>query len=203
METAPQTTLAVENGSSPVPNGGPVVNQSVTSKSTPEQRAKWREKAKRRAEAKRAAAAGLASEVPATTPDPGQSQTQARSVAVVPWNPSVLAPLFQNGIPEVEKACVKSLVEIATPFDPQLAEDVKTDALWNPASKQTIIETGPVVLADILQRCGVKQENAPAVMFCTALGGILWSHFRLKAKLEEIAAEVAQQKKHIESLQKK
>lgn len=109
-------------------------------------------------------------------------------VAVVPWDPGLLSPLFQAVVPEVEKLDVASLRAKAAAIDDQLAARVEKDAGWNPVAKATLTTTGPQVVAQALNSAGISAEHAPAIALVTAVASIFAGRTILARKLDEMAA---------------
>lgn len=194
-------------GPTPAPPAAvPVGPAPKVYKSTPEERQRWRLKAQM-ARAKRLAAAGqpgAADEVArlqrdlgsvpvgaprlATDPVATAPGTVVPGVAVVPWDPGLLSPLFAAVVPEVEKLDVASLRAKAAAIDDQLAARVEKDAGWNPVAKATLTTTGPQVVAQALNSAGISAEHAPAIALMTAVASIFAGRTILARKLDEMAA---------------
>ena len=189
----PTTThpAGVAAGGPPPAPPGPVGVGAPPGKSTPEQRARWREKSRQAYLRRKARENGQPDPVPA---DPVVAQPAADPAAsppagppAVPWDPSVLEPLFRTVVPEIERLDIAALKARATPLGVEVVNMVEKDATWNPVAKGTIVTTGPAVVAKALNSVGVSAEHAPAIALVGAVAAILTGRQMLAAKLDELA----------------
>jgi len=192
METTSPAPSGVAVSPSPPPAPGPApVGAGNAPGSTPEQRARWREKNRRAYQRRKAREAGLPDPDPApeVVAKPADDPTQAGGggVAPVPWDPSVLDPLFRAIVPEAERLDIATLRAKATALGPDMVRMVEADGRWNPVAKSTLITTGPQVAAQVLNSVGVSTQHAPAIALVMALGAIITGRGILAAKLDEMA----------------
>jgi len=169
----------------------------ATPKSTDAQRAKWREKNRRAYARRMAKERGEPDPFPDTAVvDPAGAGPVAPSPGdpvPVPWDASILEPLFRAIVPEVEKLDIAALKAKAAPLGEELVRMVEKEAGWNPVAKTTVTTTGPAVVAQVLNSVGISSAHAPALALVGAIGAILTGRQILAAKLEELAT--AQQPK--------
>ncbi len=193
METPPPAAsgVAVNPTQAPAPGPAPVGAGNAPGQSTPEQRAKWREKNRRAYQRRKAREAGL----PDPEPDPSvvgkpaddPAQAGGGGVAPVPWDSTLLDPLFRTIVPEAERLDIATLRAKASSLGPDMVRMVEADGKWNPVAKSTIITTGPQVAAQVLTSMGVSVSHAPAIALVMALGSIMSGHMLLASKLDEMA----------------
>jgi hypothetical protein len=105
----------------------------------------------------------------------------------VPWDPSILEPLFRTIVPEIEKLDIASLKAKASVLGDEMVRMVEKDGAWNPVAKGTIVTTAPAVTAKLLNSVGVSAEHAPSIALFGALAAIFTGRQILAAKLEELA----------------
>lgn len=105
----------------------------------------------------------------------------------VPWDASVLEPLFRSIVPEVEKLDIAALKARAASLGEDMVRTVERDAAWNPVAKTTLITTAPAVVAQTLNSIGLSATHAPALALVGAIGAILTGRQILAAKLDELA----------------
>lgn len=105
----------------------------------------------------------------------------------VPWDASVLEPLFRSIVPEVEKLDIAALKAKAATLGEDMVRTVEKDAAWNPVAKTTLISTAPAVVAQTLNSIGISATHAPALALLGAIGAILTGRQILAAKLDELA----------------
>lgn len=190
MENPPPNPPGVASSTPPASPPGSVPVGSA-SKSTPEQRARWREKNKRAYARRMAKERGE----PDPFPDPPLvAESSAGPVApapgdppAVPWDASVLEPLFRSIVPEVEKLDIAALKAKAATLGEDMVRTVEKDAAWNPVAKTTLISTAPAVVAQTLNSIGISATHAPALALLGAIGAILTGRQILAAKLDELA----------------
>lgn len=115
--------------------------------------------------------------------------------APVPWAPDTLKPLFEQVVPALEKWDVSSLVKRAARIDEAVAREVAKDAPWNPAAKASLIASGPLCAAEVLDEIGIGQERAHWVVLLIAAGSIYAGHVALAAKLAELEGRQAAEAK--------
>lgn len=171
------------------PGPAPVGTGHAPGQSTPEQRARWREKNRRAYQRRKAREADL----PDPEPDPAvvgkpaddPAQAGGGGVAPVPWDSSLLDPLFRTIVPEAERLDIATLRAKASALGPDMVRMVEADAKWNPVAK-SIITTGPQVAAQVLTSMGVSVSHAPAIAPVMALGSIMSGHMLLASKLDEM-----------------
>lgn len=108
----------------------------------------------------------------------------AAAPPAVPWDQTVLEPLFRALVPEIEKLDVAALKARAVPLGVDVVNMVERDAAWPPMAKGTILTTGPAVVAAALNSVGVSAEHAPAIALVAALAAILTGRQMLVAKLD-------------------
>lgn len=186
METTTPNPPPVAVSSPNPPMVGQPLLQSAAKKSTEEQRAKWRAKY----DARKAKLAGkpLPEKLDvAFAPDPVPAPVG--SPPVVPWNPNTLLPLAHEIVAACERGDVESLKDKAKKISPELAAEVAKDAPWNPVAKSSLATSGSAIGAKWLARAGISEENAPEVVFCTAIAAVLAGRGVLVAKLDKILAE--------------
>ena len=167
---------------------GPAVLQSAAQKSTEEQRAKWREKYDRKKARKNGE-----QYVPKVSVAPApldRDATPVASVAAVPWNPATLLPLAETLVDSFERTDIEGLADKAKKISPELAADVRKDAPWHPASKKALAASGSAIGAKWLARLGIKEENAPEVVFLSAVGAIMTGRHVLVSKLDKMLEEM-------------
>lgn len=190
METTPSPAPGVASSPPPAPPGGSgPVGSAPTS--TPEQRARWREKSKIAYQRRQARAKGLPDPFPdpvvVAQPSAGPVPAPAGDPPPVPWDPSVLDPLFRTIVPEVEKLDLAALKAKAAPLGEDMVRLVEKDGVWNPVAKGTIVTTAPAVVAQLLNSVGVSAAHAPTIALVGAIGAIFTGRQILVAKLEELA----------------
>jgi len=191
MDTTTTSPPPVAPGSAPASAPGPVAVGASGSKSSPEQRARWREKSRLAYLRRKARESGQPDPVP---PDPvvaqpsGDPATASNAAPpVVPWDPTVLEPLFRTVVPEIERLDIAALKARAVPLGVDVVHMVEKDAAWNPVAKGTIVSTGPAVVAQALNSVGVSAHHAPAIALVGAVAAILTGRQMLAAKLDEMA----------------
>ena len=120
-------------------------------------------------------------------PSTGAVPETAGDPPPVPWDPSVLDPLFRTIVPEVEKLDVAALKAKAAPLGADMVRLVEKDGLWNPVAKGTIVSTAPAVVAQLLNSVGVSATHAPTIALLGAIGAIFTGRQILSAKIDELA----------------
>lgn len=118
-----------------------------------------------------------------------EPQAAGVPASAVPWNPGQLAPFFQDVVPAVEEWSKERLAGKAAKvpgIPPELLDEIRRDAAWNPAARAAIVSTGPEVLTKWLNKMGVSGEHAPEVVLATAIGAVVLSHHMLAAKLDKM-----------------
>lgn len=117
----------------------------------------------------------------------------------VPWDTSVLAPLFEEIVPAVEQEAVASLTNRAAKaqLPAPLLKQIEKDAHWSTAAKKSLTVTGPQVAAKWLNKLGVSAENQGEVVLALAVASIAFTHFRLSRKLDALIADRAKEKQNV------
>jgi len=112
----------------------------------------------------------------------------AQGPAPVPWDPSMLAPLFLQLIPTAEKLTVKQITDRCTKahLPGEIIEDIKKDAAWNPVAKKAIEVSAPAVAAKWLNKSGVSSEHQHEVILVTAVSSILAGHVMVLRRLDKL-----------------
>lgn len=120
---------------------------------------------------------------PGTAPVPGQNPH--------PWDPGLVAPVFEQVLPALEKFLSARLAAKASraklPGD--LVKEIEKDAAFPAPAKAAIVTTGPICVAKWLNRSGIGAENAPEVILATAVASIAASQFMLAARLDNLVKE--------------
>lgn len=120
---------------------------------------------------------------PGTAPAPGQN--------LHPWDPGLVAPVFEQVVPAIEKLLVARLgakaAKAKLPLD--LVKEIERDAAFAAPAKAAIVTAGPVCVAKWLNAAGIGAEHAPEVILGTAVASIAAAHFMLCARLDNLVKE--------------
>ena len=159
-------------------------------KSTPEQRERWREKSRRAYLRRQAREKGLPDPFPdpvvVAQPSAGAVPAAAGDPPPVPWDPSILAPLFRSLVPAFEQMDIASLKAKASPAGQDLIRMVEQEGRWNPVAKTTLEQTGPAVTSQLLDSLGVSPAHAPMLAMLGAIGSIVTGRVILASKIDEM-----------------
>jgi hypothetical protein len=111
----------------------------------------------------------------------------------VPWSADLLRPIFEQGVPVAEAACVANLTDKAraAKLDASLVQEVAAGAKFHPLAKQQIIEGGAAVAAKWLNKSGVSAEHADEVRLLGGLVAVIAGYRTVAAKLDELKAQPA------------
>ena len=188
MEPNPPNPPPVEAGSPAAPLAGKPAAQSAGAQSTADQRARWRAKYAR--QKARKLGVDFVPETPGFAPTIDRVEEKVASLVVLPWNPNTLLPLAEQLADSFERADIEGLKAKANKISPELVADVQKDAPWHPASKKALATSGSAIGAKWLAKMGIKEENAPEVVFCAAAAAILAGRNVLVSKLDKLILEM-------------
>lgn len=132
----------------------------------------------------------------APAPGPSQIPAPADSAAGVPWDTGVLQPIFEQLLPALEKWNTEKIIVKAGKLSPppELLAEIRRDAAWPGPARIALASSGPHCLAKWLNQLGVGAENAPEIIFGTAVASIVASQITLHSKLDRIIAAQRQVK---------
>lgn len=191
-EIAPEPALVSNPGAAP----GRIFKHDAAT------RAKWKaEKAARKAGWRSPRPPGrppvhfdqpLAPPLPGANPGPdpaapGQLSPAPGHLVSIPWNPNILAPLFEQLLPEAEKWEISLLTKKARKISPAALAIVEENAAWNPVARKSLLTAGPEVAAKWLNKAGIGAENAPEITLALAILAIYSGHQSVSRRLDELA----------------
>lgn len=113
----------------------------------------------------------------------------ADHLALVPWEPDSLKPLFAQLLPALQKYATARLVMRAESIGPEFAKEVEKDAAWPGPAVVALEASGPQALARVLNRLGLPPENAPEIICATAVAAIAGHYLLLHQKLNRLLAQ--------------